>query len=123
VARLAPAGGALVHVLRYGGLRDRPAAAVEAQLEGLLDALQPGWRAHVAHRRFLPDLVVSNAVVEAALGGTAGRPGPRVPGVPGLYVAGDWVGPHGMLADASLASGRQAAMAALDDAPRATSAA
>ena len=123
VARLAPAGGALVHAMRYGGLRGEPAAVVEAQLEGLLDALQPGWRGLVAHRRFLPDLVVANAIVEAAAGGTAGRPGPRVHDLPGLYVAGDWVGPEGMLADASLASGRQAASAVLAGAVRATSAA
>jgi phytoene dehydrogenase-like protein len=123
VARLAPAGGALIHVMRYGTLGVRSPAAVEAQLEELLDALQPGWRAHVAHRRFVPDLTVSNALVEAASSGTAGRPGPRVPGVRGLYVAGDWVGPEGMLADASLASGRGAALAALEDADRATSAA
>jgi len=123
VARLAPEKGALVHVLRYGGLRGETPAAVEAQLEGLMDALQPGWRAHVAHRRFVPDLVVSNAVVEAATSGTAGRPGPRVPDMRGLYVAGDWVGPDGMLADAGLASARAAARAVLEDAARATSAA
>ncbi|HEY7181957.1 MAG TPA: NAD(P)/FAD-dependent oxidoreductase, partial [Blastocatellia bacterium] len=32
-----------------------------------------------------------------------------VPGVEGLYVAGDWVGPEGMLADASMASAKLAA--------------
>jgi len=123
VARLAPEKGALVHVMRYGGLGVRTPAAVEAQLEELLDLLQPGWRAHVAHRRFVPGLIVSNAVVEAATSGTAGRPGPRVPDVRGLYVAGDWVGPDGMLADAGLASARAAARAVLEDAARATSAA
>jgi pyruvate/2-oxoglutarate dehydrogenase complex dihydrolipoamide dehydrogenase (E3) component len=38
-----------------------------------------------------------------------GRPRPDVPGVEGLYVAGDWVGPEGMLADASMASAKLAA--------------
>jgi phytoene dehydrogenase-like protein len=32
-----------------------------------------------------------------------------VPGADGLYVVGDWVGPDGMLADASLASAKRAA--------------
>jgi phytoene dehydrogenase-like protein len=109
-ARLAPADGALIHVARYLGPEPAAdAAAVERELEGLLDRTQPGWRDALVARRFLPHVVVSNALVTAAQGGTAGRPGPAVPDVPGLYVAGDWVGPEGMLSDASLASARQAA--------------
>ncbi|HEY8147627.1 MAG TPA: FAD-dependent oxidoreductase [Vicinamibacteria bacterium] len=122
-ARLAPEGGALVHVMRYGGRAGDAPETVERQLTGLLDALQPGWRDGVVRQRFLPELVVSHALPEAARGGTRGRPGPRVPDVPGLYVAGDWVGPEGMLADASLASARAAAAAILAGAARATSAA
>jgi hypothetical protein len=34
-----------------------------------------------------------------------------VPGAEGIYVAGDWVGPEALLADASLASARRAAAA------------
>lgn len=117
VARLAPEGGALLQLARYGGLRGENASEAERELEGLLDALQPGWRGHVVRRRFLPELVVSNAVVAAASGGTAGRPGPAVPDVAGLYVVGDWVGPEGMLTDASLASARRAARAILADRP------
>jgi len=123
VARLAPEGGALVHAMRYGGLAGDAPEAVERQLAGLLDALQPGWRDGVVRQRFLPDLLVSHALPEAVRGGTRGRPGPRVPDVPGLYVAGDWVGPEGLLADASLASARAAAVAILAAAARATSAA
>ncbi|MEW6270579.1 MAG: FAD-dependent oxidoreductase, partial [Thermodesulfobacteriota bacterium] len=110
VARLAPEGGALVHVAKYLD-PDQPADPTrdQRQLEQLMELVQPGWRAHVVHRRFLPHVVVANAVVTAAHGGLAGRPGPEVPGVPGLYVAGDWVGQEGMLADASLGSARRAA--------------
>ena len=43
-------------------------------------------------------MIVSNALVTAE-DGFAGRPGPAVPNVRGLCVAGDWVGPDGMLAD------------------------
>jgi phytoene dehydrogenase-like protein len=109
VAKLAPEGGALVHVARYlppgaaGGSED------ERELEGLLDLVQPGWRDVLVARRFLPRMVVSNALVTAAGGGLAGRPAVEVPGAPGLYLAGDWVGAQGMLADASLASARRAA--------------
>jgi len=71
--------------------------------------MQPGWRQVLVARRFEPHLIVSNALVTAAQGGTEGRPGPAVPDMPGLYIAGDWVGPEGMLGDATLASARRAA--------------
>ena len=105
-AALAPDGGALIHVMEYLG-PDRKGD--EALLEALLDRLQPGWRDGVVERRFLPSLTVSNALVTAAGGGLAGRPGPEVPSLAGLYVAGDWVGAEGILADASLASAKRAA--------------
>jgi phytoene dehydrogenase-like protein len=123
VARLAPEGGALVHAMRYGGLAGDAPEAVERQLAGLLDALQPGWRDGVVRQRFRPDLLVSHALPEAVRGGTRGRPGPRVPDLPGMYVAGDWVGPEGLLADASLSSARAAAVAIVAAAARAASAA
>lgn len=109
-ARLAPLGGALIHIAKYlAPDADNAPAQVERELENLLDLVQPGWRKEVAHRRFLPDLTVMNAVALATQGGTEGRPGPRVDEVPGLYVVGDWVGAEGMLVDASLASARRAA--------------
>lgn len=108
-AQLAPAGGALIHVAKYLGPQAASGDAVLAELEALLDLAQPGWRAQLVERRFRPHLTVSNALVTAAQGGLAGRPGPAIPDVPGLYVAGDWVGPVGMLADAAVASGRAAA--------------
>ena len=67
----------------------------------MLDQLQPGWREVVIERRFLPRMVAASALATAADGGLAGRPGPQVPEAPGLYLAGDWVGPQGWLADAS----------------------
>jgi phytoene dehydrogenase-like protein len=105
-AALAPEGGALIHVMEYL-TPDRKGD--EARLEALLDRMQPGWRDVVVERRFLPSLIASNALVTAAGGGLAGRPGPEVPSIAGLYVAGDWVGAEGLLADASLASAKRAA--------------
>lgn len=109
-AKLAPENGAIIHVAKY--LESSPPSdpgSVERELEDLLEQTQPGWRQEVTARRFLPNMVVSNALVTAAEGGTTGRPAPPVPGVRNLYVAGDWVGPEGMLADAALASARRAA--------------
>jgi phytoene dehydrogenase-like protein len=103
-AQLAPAGSALVHLARYGGGADaRP------ELEALLDRLQPGWRAEVAHARFLPDMVVTNDLVSATRGGLAGRAPVEVADKAGLYLCGDWIGEEGQLAHASLASARRAA--------------
>jgi len=109
-ARLAPEGAAVVQLAKYLAPESREdAKADERELERLADLVQPGWRERLVERRFLPAMVVSNTLVTAEAGGLAGRPGPEVPGLPGLYVAGDWVGAEGLLADASLASARRAA--------------
>lgn len=81
----------------------RPVVAKE--LEQVLDVLQPGWRQVVVEHRLMPRMLVANGHPAAS----APRPEPAVPGVPGLYLAGDWVGDEGMLADAALASARRAA--------------
>lgn len=109
-ARLAPEGKALVSLARYEapGKESRPEAA-EQELEALMDQLQPGWRAFVEVRRFLPSLTVHNAQLRLSDGGLAGRPRVDAAGIPGVFIAGDWVGPEGLLGDASLASARDAA--------------
>jgi phytoene dehydrogenase-like protein len=109
VAALAPEGGALVHLLHYlpGGEAGDP-ELVQRELADLMTLIQPGWQERVVHQRFLPHVTVSHRVVSARDGGLAGRPGPAVPGTRNLYVAGDWVGREGQLADASLASGHRA---------------
>lgn len=122
-AQLAPKGGALIHTVKYRReqtatdveiesdrtRRDSTAAADERALEGLLDRMQPGWRDLVVHRRFLPSMTVSNALV------TPSSPRPPVTtSVPGLFLAGDWVGEEGMLSDAALSSARAAARAVLE---------
>ena len=119
-ARLAPPGAHLVHVMRYlrPGRPTGEAMASESapsdpvtlkrSLEATLERIQPGWREACVHARFLPHVLVEHALPTAAQGGLAGRPGLEVPGLHGLFVAGDWVGQEGRLAEASLASGRAA---------------
>jgi phytoene dehydrogenase-like protein len=111
VAQLAPEGVAVVRVAKYLGGGD---VAEERELEGFLDRLQPGWRAHVVARRFLPGMTVAHALPTADCGGLGGRPPVAVDGCPNVFLAGDWVGGRGMLADASAASAEEAAGRAID---------
>ncbi|MBK9546528.1 MAG: hypothetical protein IPO51_11920 [Dehalococcoidia bacterium] len=109
-AKLAPEGRVLASVAKYlpAGASPDPSRGL-AELEAFLDLVQPGWRKFEEHRQFLPNMVVHSALPLAANGGIAGRPAPAVPGAAGLFVAGDWVGQDGWLADAVLGSARRAA--------------
>jgi phytoene dehydrogenase-like protein len=101
--QLAPEGCGLVHVMRYGS---RAAADDRAQLRAVAEACGIG-QADIVVERFLPRMVVVTSL-PAPGSGLAGRPAAAVPGAPGLFVAGDWVGPDGWLSDCSLASGAKA---------------
>ena len=112
IARVAPTDGAVVHVVKYLCAGATGGSADEGQLEHALDLLQPGWRRLVIYRRFLPTMPVAHAMVAADQGGFLGRPSGRFPGLENVFLAGDWVGPVGQLADASIASAVEAARAA-----------
>jgi phytoene dehydrogenase-like protein len=99
---LAPAGGALVHIAKY---LDRDASATRDELERVADIAMPGWRDELAVSRFLPEMTVVHAIPQAQ----RERPDVNVLGIPGVRIAGDWVGPEAMLADAAVASGLRAA--------------
>jgi phytoene dehydrogenase-like protein len=109
-AKLAPEGVAVIHVMKYLGVdrQDSP-EMVEAELEGYLDRLQPGWQTHVVARQFLPGMVVANSLPRAHEGGLNGRPDAEIADCPNVFLAGDWVGPQGLLADAAAASADEAA--------------
>ena len=51
-----------------------PAKAVEAELENVLERMQPGWKGHIVARRFLPGLVTCEALPTAADGGYSRSP-------------------------------------------------
>ena len=109
-SRVAPEGAALIIAFkqldpRYPGDPHED----ERDLEDLLDAAQPGWRGALVKRQYLPRIEAVGTLPTAREGGFAGRPGPRVPSLDNLYLAGDWVGSEGFLADASLASAQRAA--------------
>ena len=115
-SRVAPEGAALIISFkqldpRYPG----DPREDERDLEDLLDTAQPGWRGTLVRRQYLPRIEALGAIPDAREGGFAGRPGPRVPGLDNLYLAGDWVGSEGFLVDASMASARRAAELVLED--------
>ena len=115
---LAPEGGGLVHVLHYLPLGDQtPAGELRAGLEehARMAGVEPSM---IEEQRFLLRMTVVGAVPMPEFGGLAGRPAIDSTGVPGVFVAGDWVGPGGWLADASLSSGEAAGQAAARDAAR-----
>ncbi|MCB9597162.1 MAG: NAD(P)/FAD-dependent oxidoreductase [Sandaracinaceae bacterium] len=109
VAALAPTDGGVIHVARYLAPDERVDGATRAQLEGYLDRSQPGWRDEVEEVRWSPAMTVMHAIPEARDGGLAGRPTVASAGPTNLALAGDWVGPEGLLADACVTSARAAA--------------
>ncbi len=100
-ARLAPEGAHLVHVAKYLRTGER---AQREELERFADLAMPAWRQHSTFARYLPELAVTHAVVTPA-----GRPGVDALNLPGVTMAGDWVGAEGMLVDGAVASARAAA--------------
>jgi phytoene dehydrogenase-like protein len=104
---LAPAGCELVHAMRYG------ASTPAADREQLWNLASSAGISHddVVVERFLPRMVVVSCLPSPQQG-LAGRTPVTVPGAPGLFLAGDWIGPQGWLCDGSLASGERAGLLA-----------
>ncbi len=102
-AKLAPKGGRLVHVAKYLGSSEQDPKAVRAELEEFATLAMPRWRQHTNFVRFLPDLLVTSMMPTVTP-----RPDTEFLGLKNVAIAGDWVGPEGMLADAAVASARAA---------------
>lgn len=108
-AKLAPEGGALVHLARYLSPGEKPAPDAIAELEALADLAMPGWRPLERQRQRLIGMPVSHGVPRWDVK----RPGVALADAPGVFIAGDWVGDVGMISDAAAASGGDAAKAML----------
>ena len=107
VAELAPLPGAVIHVAKYLAPGDASGNSGRAELEDFAELVMPGLGERVAYARYLPRMTVSNALVGVA--GLSARPAPGIPEVGGLFIAGDWVGARGQLADAAIASAEKCA--------------
>ena len=126
---VAAAGGGVVQLMRYLAPDETPdpdvtraelathARRVGNDPTGPADQLgsgpSPERSSGVVEQRYLHVMTVAHGMPIADNGGLAGRPPVTVADRPGLFVAGDWVGAVGMLADAAVASGREAAAQAV----------
>jgi phytoene dehydrogenase-like protein len=110
-ARIAPPGQAVAHVMRYLGASDPTVEEARTQLEAHAAAAGVADGDTVT-QRYLHRMVASYAIPVATNGGLPGRPGVALDNSPNVFVAGDWVGPEGMLADAVFASAASAVQSA-----------
>ncbi|MGH1506271.1 MAG: NAD(P)-binding protein [Acidimicrobiales bacterium] len=122
LAELAPAGRSLVSAAWYRPVdADEPANTdgdgPARDLEAFAVSMGAG---PPLRRRYLHSMTVAHGVPLAERGGLGGRPpvdglavGSRLDGAGGLWLAGDWVGDEGFLADAAVASAVSAARRAV----------
>ena len=117
-ARLADHGH-VVHLMHYEPLAESDVeigigvgVGVDVgRLEALADEVQPGWRSEEAARQVGLRRVVAFDRPRPG-SGMAGRPRHSVDDLPGVFVAGDWVGPTDLLGAAAITSGKAAGLAA-----------
>ncbi|KAF9132782.1 hypothetical protein BGX30_012524 [Mortierella sp. GBA39] len=106
-------GSQVIHVMSYhGSSPSRDPELVLGRLKERLEAIQPGWEREAAAVRFSPNLLAAHASRPALRSGDAPAPGPAIPEIRGLYVAGDWVGREGRLADTAMTSAKLAGLTA-----------
>ncbi len=122
-ADLAPAGQAVVHVLRYLVPATHARADHASPEVQRAELRQHARRAGITDddivtSRYLHRMTVVSAAPAALLGGMPGRPAITATGVSRAFLAGDWVGPTGHLLDASCASAADAARLAVAAAQR-----
>lgn len=112
-ADLSPADHQLYGTMRY--LRRDEEHDREVVRDQLLSLAKTAGIAagDIVEDRYSHRLTVTHGMPLARNGGLAGRPGAKALALDGVFLAGDWIGPEGVLADASAASARVAAQAAV----------
>ncbi len=107
-AKLSEDGTLVVSIAKYHDpMEEINVNADKQQLESVMDLLHPGWRKEVVVQQFLPKLTVSHDFPHVK---RRGNPGPSIPEMKGIYIAGEWAGHEEVLADAAVASGKRAAL-------------
>ncbi len=107
-AKLSEDGISVVSIAKYHNpMEELGVNADKKQLESVMDLLHPGWRKEVVVQQFLPKLTVSYDFPHVK---RKRNPGPSIPEMKGIFIAGDWAGHEEVLADAAVASGKRAAL-------------
>ncbi len=107
-AKLSEDGISVVSIAKYHNpMEELNVNADKKQLESVMDLLHPGWRKEVVVQQFLPKLTVSYDFPHVK---RKRNPGPSIPEMKGIFIAGDWAGHEEVLADAAVASGKRAAL-------------
>ncbi|WP_202916215.1 phytoene desaturase family protein [Paenibacillus mesophilus] len=107
VAKLSDRDTLVMHLIKYNCSGDSDPKTDERLLEQTMNLLHPDWQKEVVAKQFLPNMTVVHDYMH--LGQSELMPGPAVPEIRGLYIAGDWASHGEMLADAAAASARRAA--------------
>ncbi|MGB0111613.1 MAG: NAD(P)-binding protein [Ilumatobacteraceae bacterium] len=110
---MSPEGHASISIAQYlaaegqpGAEPDRAGLRAFGRHAGITDDM-------VLEERYLHRMTTVSAIATADLGGLAGRPAVGLSEQPGVFLAGDWVGNRGHLADAVVASAEEAALRAV----------
>lgn len=103
-ARMSEDGAHVISVLKYQG-KENDAKNDLHQLEQTLDLVQPGWRKELLQKQYLPQITVCHDFMHIH---RIVSPGPAVPEIKGLYVAGEWASHGELLVDAATASAKRA---------------
>lgn len=103
-ACLSEDGAQVVSLLKYQGA-EANAKEDLLELEQTLDLVQPGWRNELVAKQYLPRITVCHDFMHIK---RKENPGPAVPEIAGLYVAGDWASHGEQLVDAATASAKRA---------------
>jgi phytoene dehydrogenase-like protein len=120
VAKLSEHGTFVMHLVKYHEFGEHNPQADERTLEQAMDLIHPGWQKEVVTKQFLPNITVVHDYPHTEKSDY--HPGPVIPEIRGLYVAGDWASHGEMLADAAAASARRAAVQVNHDLAKKTNA-
>jgi phytoene dehydrogenase-like protein len=103
-AYLSDDGAQVISVIKYQGDKKNPENDLY-DLEQTLDLVQPGWRDELVVKQYLPHITVCHDFLHMR---RQHQPGPAVPEISGLYVAGEWTSHGELLVDAATASAKRA---------------
>ncbi|PFJ84234.1 dehydrogenase [Bacillus cereus] len=108
-AKLSEDGSIVVSLIKYHNpmLEINHFHDDQEQLEHTMELLHPNWKREVVAKQYLPKITVVHDFPHID---RVEKPGPNIPEMPGVYVAGDWAGHDEILADAAVASGKRAAL-------------